>query len=351
MLNSNDPYMIKKRQKIAKLKSKAHDAKRWYGLDELLTCFERAMHMEDKVLAGRLWLNSKARANDPYELPPSYNMMPIPTPSGREKLYVGVIKPASPDVIEHCMNNAFTRYKSYIKLLDTSLSDKTTFANRQAIRRMARLQFDKYASEFDNKRRTARDFISDVHNDAMIRLGSPFETHPYEVQAVTRALFQTSITKEKNSKEFIDLLKFAIQFDWAEKLNFIIGTELFECVTLLQDMERLLDVLEDPKVFRSGTYPSRAVPVGLGTRDIAAVNHFYIDRYHQKADALLGARQFMCMYAFYWMTQAARLGLVKDKSASSSSASSGNESAPLDELIPRHQTRTKTILRGKLRHR
>ena len=347
MLNIDTPYMIEKRQKIAKL-NKSHDAKRWYGLDELLACFERAMRMEDKVLVGRIFLNSKARS---YELPPSYNMVPIATPSGREKLYVGVIKPASPNVIEHCMSNAFTRYESYIKLLDASLSDKTTFANRQTIRRMSRVQFDKYASEFDNKRCTARDFIHNVHNDAMITLGSPFETHPFEVQAVTRALFQTSITKGKDSKDFIDLLKFAVEFDWVEKLNFITGTELFECVTLLQDMERLIDVLEDPKVFRSGTYPSRAVPVGLGTRDIAAVNHFYIDRYHQKADALLGARQLMWMYAFYWMTQAARLGLIQDKPASSSSASSGNESAPLDELIPRHQARTRTKLRGKQRQR
>lgn len=223
---SDAPYMIEKRQRIAKLKSNAHDAKRWYGLDELLACFERATCMEDKVLEARILLNSKVRPNEPYELPPSYNMMPIATSSGSQKLCLGVIEPASPDVNEYCTSNALTRYKSYIKLLDASLSDKTTFANRQTIRRMSRLQFDKYVSEFDNKRCTARDFIYDVHNDTMITLGSPFETHPYEVQAVTRALFQTSITKGKDSKEFINLLKFAIEFDWAEKLNFITGIEL-----------------------------------------------------------------------------------------------------------------------------
>jgi hypothetical protein len=69
MLNSDDPYMITKRQKIAKFKSKAHDTKRWYGLDELLTCFERAARAEDKVLAGGIWLNSKTRSVEPYELP------------------------------------------------------------------------------------------------------------------------------------------------------------------------------------------------------------------------------------------------------------------------------------------
>jgi hypothetical protein len=221
---SDAPYMIEKRQRIAKLKSNAHDAKRWYGLDELLACFERATCMEDKVLEARILLNSKVRPNEPYELPPSYNMMPIATSSGSQKLCLGVIEPASPDVNEYCTSNAFTRYKSYIKLLDASLSDKTTFANRQTIRRMSRVQFDKYASEFDNKRCTARDFIHNVHNDAMITLGSPFETHPFEVQAVTRALFQTSITKGKDSKDFIDLLKFAVEFDWVEKLNFITGT-------------------------------------------------------------------------------------------------------------------------------